>query len=103
MITLAEYEGVDDSFAVDATLDSVVDDGSVIEEVVGPDERACLVVRRTLSNAPDHSGNLQREAIFHTRCTIAQKVCTVIIDGGSCTNVASQTLVSKLNLTTWNG
>ncbi|GJZ01305.1 gag-pol polyprotein [Tanacetum coccineum] len=100
MITLAEYEGVDASFAVDATLDSVVDDGSVIEEVVGPDEGACLVVRRTLSNAPDHSGNLQREAIFHTRCTIAQKVCTVIIDGGSCTNVASQTLVSKLNLTT---
>ncbi|KAD4180088.1 hypothetical protein E3N88_28679 [Mikania micrantha] len=41
--------------------------------------------------------NLQREAIFHTR-TIAQRVCSVIIDGGSCTNVASQTLVSKLNL-----
>nr|GEX22432.1 aminotransferase-like mobile domain-containing protein [Tanacetum cinerariifolium] len=69
------------------------------KEVVGPDEGACLVVRRALSNAPDQGGNLQREAIFHTR-TIAQKICTVIIDGGSCTNVASQTLVSKLNLTT---
>ncbi|GJU03983.1 zinc finger, CCHC-type containing protein [Tanacetum coccineum] len=29
-----------------------------------------------------------------------ERVCTVIIDGGSYTNVASQTLVSKLNLTT---
>nr|GEW55560.1 hypothetical protein [Tanacetum cinerariifolium] len=100
MITLAEYEGVDNSFTVDTTLDSVVDAEFVVEEVVGPDEGACLVVRRALTNAPYQGGNLQREAIFHTRCTIAQKVCTVIIDGGSCTNVASQTLVSKLNLTT---
>ncbi|GJX61172.1 transposon ty3-I gag-pol polyprotein [Tanacetum coccineum] len=30
----------------------------------------------------------------------AQKVCSMIIDGGSCTNVASQTLVTKLNLPT---
>lgn len=77
-----------------------MNDEPVVEEVVGPDEGACLVVRRALSNTSDQGGNLQREAIFHTRCTIAQKVCTVIIDGGNCTNVASQTLVSKLNLTT---
>ncbi|GJV75635.1 transposon ty3-I gag-pol polyprotein [Tanacetum coccineum] len=30
----------------------------------------------------------------------SQKVCSMIIDGGSCTNVASQTLVTKLNLPT---
>lgn len=30
---------------------------------------------------------------------MAGKVCSLIRDGGSCTNVASQTLVSKLNLT----
>nr|GFA72446.1 hypothetical protein CTI12_AA373220 [Tanacetum cinerariifolium] len=58
MITLAEYEGVDNSFTVDTTLDSVVDAKFVVEEVVGPDEGACLVVRRALTNAPDQGGNL---------------------------------------------
>ncbi|KAJ9677795.1 hypothetical protein PVL29_022651 [Vitis rotundifolia] len=42
----------------------------------------------------------QRENIFHTRCHINNKVCSMIIDGGSCTNVASTTLVEKLNLPT---
>ncbi|CAL9121046.1 unnamed protein product, partial [Musa textilis] len=42
----------------------------------------------------------QRENIFHTRCTINGKVCSVIIDGGSCTNVASTNLVDKLKLPT---
>ena len=40
----------------------------------------------------------QRENIFHTRCHINNKVCSMIIDGGSCTNVAGTTLVEKLNL-----
>ena len=42
----------------------------------------------------------QRENIFHTRCHINNKVCSMIIDVGSCTNVASTTLVEKLNLLT---
>ena len=42
----------------------------------------------------------QRENIFHTRCHINNKVCSMIIDGGSCTNVTSTTLVEKLNLPT---
>nr|GEV23537.1 hypothetical protein [Tanacetum cinerariifolium] len=83
MVTLAKYEEVDNSFTVDTTLDSVMDDESIVEEVVGPDEGACLVVRRALSNAPNQGGNLQREAIFHTRCAIAQTISTVIIDEGS--------------------
>ncbi|GKA27986.1 gag-pol polyprotein [Tanacetum coccineum] len=45
IVTLAEYEGVDNSFTVDTTLDSVVDAESIVEEVVGPGEGACLVVR----------------------------------------------------------
>jgi len=40
----------------------------------------------------------QREAIFHTRCTIGGRVCSIIIDGGSCANVASNTMVEKLKL-----
>jgi hypothetical protein len=42
----------------------------------------------------------QKENIFHTRCHINNKVCNMIIDGGSCTNVAGTTLVEKLNLPT---
>ena len=41
---------------------------------------------------------VQRDNIFHIRCHIQNKVCSVIIDGGSCTNVASTTLVEKLGL-----
>ena len=42
----------------------------------------------------------QRENIFHTRCHINSKVCGMVIDGGSCTNIASTTLVKKLSLRT---
>jgi hypothetical protein len=42
----------------------------------------------------------QRENIFHTRCLINDKVCSMIIDSGTCTNVASVTLVRKLGLNT---
>ena len=41
----------------------------------------------------------QREKIFSTRCTIKQKVCSLII-GGMCTNIVFQALVSKLQLQT---
>lgn len=100
LITLTDFELASGyEFSSDSAGDSIPLSGNE-EEVIGPDEGPCLVVRRTLSTSATQEENLQRESIFHTRCTIAQKVCTVIIDGGSCTNVASQTLVTKLNLTT---
>jgi hypothetical protein len=37
--------------------------------------------------------------IIDTRCHIKNKVCSMIIDNDSCTNVSSTTLVRKLNLT----
>ncbi|XP_058008301.1 uncharacterized protein LOC110662402 [Hevea brasiliensis] len=43
---------------------------------------------------------LQRENIFHARRVVKQKLCSMIIDGGSCCNVASSLLVEKLGLTT---
>ncbi|XP_031287923.1 uncharacterized protein LOC116146645 [Pistacia vera] len=57
-----------------------------------------LVTRRALSIQPKDEGDKEQcEHIFHTRCHVKDKVCTLIIDSGSCTNVAS-TLVEKLNL-----
>ena len=44
--------------------------------------------------------DVQQEDIFHTRCHVQNKVCNVIFDGGSWTNVASTTLVEKLRLPT---
>jgi len=58
-----------------------------------------LDVQRVLNAQIDVSDE-QRENIFHTRCHIRDKVCGMIIDNGSCTNVASTTLVEKLGLTT---
>ena len=37
----------------------------------------------------------QIENIFHTRCRVYNKVCSLIIDGGSFSNVASTKLVRK--------
>lgn len=57
-----------------------------------------LVIRRALSGLASQDDLEQREAIFHTRCTVGGKVCFLIIDGGSCANVASQSMVDKLKL-----
>ena len=61
------------------------------------DEGEMLVIRRVLSNqrvAKDE----QRETIFHSRCTVQAKVCSLIIDGGSCANVVSLSMIEKLDL-----
>jgi hypothetical protein len=66
-----------------------------------PVEGESLVARRALSaQVKEDDMEQQRENIFHTRCHINNKVCSMIIDGGSCTNVASTTLVEKLNFPT---
>ncbi|RVW78956.1 hypothetical protein CK203_052381 [Vitis vinifera] len=57
-----------------------------------------LVARRTLSMQVKEDDKVQRENIFHTRCHVQNKVCSVIIDRGSCTNVASIKMVEKLGL-----
>ena len=66
------------------------------EEYAAPEE--LLVVRRVLSVQAKEDEELQRENIFHTRCHVQNKVCSVIFDGGSCTSVASTTLVEKQGL-----
>ncbi|KAF7834895.1 putative gag-pol polyprotein [Senna tora] len=60
-----------------------------------------LVARRALNMQlkEDHEQE-QRELIFHTRCFIKNKVCSMVIDSGSVTNVASTLLVDKLDLPT---
>ncbi|KAL5738445.1 hypothetical protein ACOSP7_031206 [Xanthoceras sorbifolium] len=57
-----------------------------------------LVARRALSVQVKKEEEVQRENIFHTRCHVNNKVCSMIIDGGSCTNVASTLMVERLGL-----
>ena len=59
-----------------------------------------LVVRRALGVQVKEDEVVQRENIFHTRYYVPDKVCSIIIDGGSCTNVASTIIVEKLGLPT---
>ena len=60
-----------------------------------------LVVQRTLSlQIKNNEHGEQRENLFHTHCLIGNKLCNVIVDSGSCTNVASTLLAEKLKLPT---
>lgn len=59
-----------------------------------------LMVRRVLEVVVKEEDASQRETILHTRCLIKGKICSLIIDGGSCTNAASTRLVCKLQLET---
>ncbi|GJZ45166.1 reverse transcriptase domain-containing protein [Tanacetum coccineum] len=71
------------------------------EEITYADSGEALVVRRTLSTVLENEDeSWLRHNIFHTKCTCKCKVCNFIIDGGSCENVISATMVSKLSLTT---
>ena len=64
-------------------------------------EGETLVTRRVLSaQVKEDDIEQQCENIFHTRCHVNNKVCSLIIDGGSCINVASALLVEKLQLQT---
>jgi hypothetical protein len=86
----------DDSDEMPELVDASDDDG-----VVYPVTGESLVARRALNtHIKVDDTEQQRENIFHTRCHVNNKVCSMIIDGGSCTNVASTILVEKLNLPT---
>ncbi|KAI3453584.1 hypothetical protein Pfo_010247 [Paulownia fortunei] len=58
-------------------------------------EGESLVARRALSAQVKEEENNQRDNLFHTRCFVQSKVCSVIIDGGSCTNVANTELLNN--------
>jgi hypothetical protein len=89
-------ESEDDSDGMPELVDASDDD-----EVVYPVTGESLVARRALNtHFKVDDAEQQRENIFHTRCHVNNKVCSMIIDGGSCTNVASIILVEKLNLPT---
>ena len=95
VMTLKEVEEVN-------VLEDEEDEMPIYDEecYIKPDEGELLVIRRALHAKEVDPNNEQREQIFHSRCTIKGKICSLIIDSGSCTNVASTTLINKLSIPT---
>ncbi|KAF7815003.1 putative gag-pol polyprotein [Senna tora] len=87
-------EGDDDMPSLETDSELEIDEAEPVKGEV-------LVARRALNMQlkEDHEQE-QRELIFHTRCFIKNKVCSMVIDSGSVTNVASTLLVDKLDLPT---
>ncbi|XP_060210611.1 uncharacterized protein LOC132637556 [Lycium barbarum] len=56
------------------------------------------VVRRIMAINLGVKSEEQRENIFHTRCGVRGRTCSMIIDSGSCANVVSSHLVDTLGL-----
>jgi len=92
VVTLVEFHAsFDDEMEVGEEEGKQLYLNESLEEIIkGPDEGELLVVRRALSSFATQEDNEQREAIFDIRCTIGGKVFSLIIDGESCTNVASR-------------
>ena len=67
------------------------------EEDFKPAERDLSVVQQVL-NAQINVSEEQRENIFHSRCQIRDKVCGIIINNGSCTNVATMRITTTCSL-----
>ena len=68
--------------------------------VVAPDMGELFVLQSILHVIEGSREESQREHIFHSQCATQGKVCSLIIDKGSCTNVASTHLINKLKLPT---
>jgi len=70
------------------------------EEGEIPCEEDLLVVRCMLGQVLKPFDESQRENIFHTRCLINDKLCSLIVDERSFAKVASTRVVDKLGLST---
>ena len=78
---------------------SKIDDCNDVEYDV---QRESLVIRRYQSvQIYKDDVEQQKKNLFHTRCYIDYNIYSMIIDNSSCTNIASSTLVRKLNLNTF--
>ena len=64
----------------------------------GPEAGENLMVMGTLCIKGSDEEPVLRRSLFKTRCKMAGKCCKVIIDSGSSTNLASEELVTKLQL-----
>ncbi|KAK4260359.1 hypothetical protein QN277_003486 [Acacia crassicarpa] len=101
VMTLKEIEEIKHEYEQGPVWDAKQDEIPSEEIILGTNQgEHLLMLRRVLhaKEAPKEKG--QREQIFYTRCTVKEKVCNLIVDSGSCANVASTLLIQKLQLPT---
>ncbi|XP_074303265.1 uncharacterized protein LOC141637718 [Silene latifolia] len=94
---LVEYEEEETLVPAEVEVERETDQGQVVAH---PDTGHNLVLWRVMHSQPAPLEVDQRSMIFRSRCTVQGRVCNLIIDGGSCTIVASTIMVSKLSLPT---
>jgi hypothetical protein len=57
------------------------------------------VIRRSFkAHIKDGDVRQQRKNIFHSKCHISNRVCSIIIDSENCINIVSAALLLNLNL-----
>jgi transposase InsO family protein len=97
-----EYSSASDSEDTQHTM--LATDHAANEEVhVAPgdaDRYESLVVQRVLSTQVATPESNQRHTLFHTKGVVQERSIRIIIDSGSCNNLASTALVEKLSLPT---
>ncbi|XP_076900242.1 uncharacterized protein LOC143554355 [Bidens hawaiensis] len=71
-----------------------------VEEFVTSDVGVNLVVRHSCYTSKADGDGWLKHSIFHSICTILGKVCTFVIDSGSCDNLTSEEAVQNLALKT---
>ena len=74
--------------------------GEVHVDPSDADRYESLVVQRVLSTQVAQPENNQRHTLFHTKGVVQERSIRIIIDSGSCNNLASTVLVEKLSLPT---
>lgn len=97
MILLDNGDIVSEEENDEESMPQLEDTSDIEQAVVG---QALVVLRALHVQAQTDNDEQQRENIFYTRCHVKERVCGLIIDGGSCVNVASKLMVDKLGLKT---
>ncbi|KAI3526019.1 hypothetical protein L1887_05170 [Cichorium endivia] len=90
-------EGADERYEDTPVYD---DEPQYEEEVVSGDVGVTLVVRRSCFTPKVVGDDWLKHNIFQSTCTVLGKVCTFVIDSGSCDNLISEEAVQKLALQT---
>ncbi|KAF7835698.1 uncharacterized protein G2W53_010557 [Senna tora] len=95
---VSESEHDNDSNSSHPSRPSLEDCSDIDDNMVFAEQSESLVTRHALNLNVKEESLDQRENIFHTKCLVSGKLCSMIIDGGSYTNVASACMVDKLEL-----
>ncbi|XP_031392264.1 uncharacterized protein LOC116204315 [Punica granatum] len=97
ILDTGEIESADEHVSDTDSIPSL-EDADNVEHAVS--SQTLVVLRALHVQAKEDGDDLQRENIFYTRCHVNDRVCGLIIDGGSTVNVASKLMVEKLGLST---